>query len=203
MKGSHWGASDMNRQLLSFVVLVALASSVGCRNNILTRFLPGPQPAPNPVSGPVAVCSTSFFDNAVRAGFNPPIDLVGPAGSAGTPPGAQWFESGSTVAKIVLTARFVGDATLAELAGDEARVEQFQMLGNRIIRNEPVVLDSGQEAWIIESLNEALIFGGIPPTSTVIVLLVENQTLFDLRATGTSDESESLTAVGLTLCAGL
>ncbi|MCG8407267.1 MAG: hypothetical protein MI923_18875 [Phycisphaerales bacterium] len=189
----------MSRQILSFLALAIVALPFGCRSVIFSPTLPQPQPTP---TEPVIACSTSFFDDGIGAGFSPPDGLVGPVGSAGFPNGAQWFEQGSSAAKISFSARFVSDGTLEELAGDAARVEQFRMLGNRIIRSEPVLFDSGQEGWIIESLNEALIFGGIPPMSTVIVLLVEDQTLFELRSTGTSDESEILTTIGMSLCTG-
>ncbi len=186
------------RRKCFYLVLPILAAACEAVSDPLLLDPPPVNPVP---TLPAFVCNTAYFDSTLDAGFDPPPGVNGPIGTAQFLPGARWLIPGSTAPTITFLARPVApDTTLDDAAFATAEAERNRALGNRVVLSGAIVLDSGQDGWLIRSVNEAFVFAGVAPTTTVIVLTVENGRLFELRGDGLSEQFDTLLASVLSLC---
>ncbi len=186
----------LGKRLCLFLPVVAAACQAAPDSLLLDP--PPVNPIPPVLS---AGCDPAYFDATLDAGFDPPPDLNGPIGSPQSAPGAQWFIPGVSHPTITFLALPVAqNVTLADAAFATAESERNRALGNRVVLSGAIALDSGQDGWLIRSVNEAFVFAGVAPTTTVIVLAVERGRLFELRADGLSEHADALLASATSLC---
>lgn len=156
-------------------------------------------PLPAEVSTPSVQCFTTYFNKEVRAGFSPPASMqmvILPIPFRDIER-VEWSLPGAITPTFLFFSDSDGGLTLEEII--QSDIQSFE--SSFLVRNEEIVLKSGQRGWLLAGRSIRLPDG----VFRVCVSLVRNGRIHRVAAIGSglhgTNDFDFLIGVARTLCA--